>query len=266
MNSNFMRSMLKTKAYLFIAAVMIISAALCACSNTAEPEATLSPAPSPTVVTTPTPQETATPSATEAVVTSTPYELNPVWSFYKSYSEAADGKLKALASALSEAESAEALELSLMCSAHSRVISVLYESIGRLTYTQSGLYSSTINGAEAGSGTLSSTENGFTFEFVYDSEETLSGYFNKAEMYVEFALYSENNGVALLSGRIEQTDSAWISYASESIYDTELCIDSNGNAYFICGDRQAVLYGESVYIEDYINDPSSADAVSSATP
>lgn len=258
--------MLKTKAYLFIAAVMIISAALCACSNTAEPEATLSPAPSPTVVTTPTPQETATPSATEAVVTSTPYELNPVWSFYKSYSEAADGKLKALASALSEAESAEALELSLMCSAHSRVISVLYESIGRLTYTQSGLYSSTINGAEAGSGTLSSTENGFTFEFVYDSEETLSGYFNKAEMYVEFALYSENNGVALLSGRIEQTDSAWISYASESIYDTELCIDSNGNAYFICGDRQAVLYGESVYIEDYINDPSSADAVSSATP
>lgn len=261
-----MRSILKAKAYLFIAAVIIISAAFCACSKNSEFEATPSPAPSSTVMPISTPSGEATPSVTETIVTATPYELNPVWSFYKRYSEAADVKLKIIASALSEAENAEALELSLMCSAHSRVISVLYESIGRLTYTQSGLYSSTINGAEAGSGTLSSTENGYTFEFVYDNGETLSGYFSKAEMYAEFSLYSESGTVALLSGCIEQTDQGWTSYASESIYDTEFRIDSNGNAYFICGDRQAVLCGESVYIEDYIEYPSSADAVSFATP
>ncbi len=250
MNGNTMRSIFRFRTFLFIATAIIISVVFCACSDTAEPVGSLSPSPSPTATPIPTPQETATPSVTEAMVTVTPYELNPVWSFCKSYSAAADEKLKAIAEALSEIESAEALELSLMCSAHSRVVSVLSESIGRLTYTQSGLYSSTISGAEAGSGTLSSTENGFTFEFVYDNGDTLSGYFSKAQMYAEFALYPENGNVALLSGRIEQTDSGWTSHASESVYDTEFYTDSIKNAYFIYGNKQAVLCGETVYIED----------------
>lgn len=254
------------KALSVLSAALLIAAVFCACTqaeNAAEP----SPSPSPSIsLPSSSPEQlqaAATPDAAQ-----TPFELNPVWTFCNHYSSSAGDILNRMEQKLSALENAEALEFSLMCSAHSRALSVLYLSIGRLTYTQSGLYSATISGAEAGSGTLNATESGYTFEFAYNNNAVLNGYFSTAEEYIEFTFEPGDDDALPLNVFLIHTDSGWLSKVSESIYDTEFFADNNGDGYgyFVVDDRAAVLAGDTICIGDHIPQYSEVDAVSSATP
>ncbi len=169
-----MRSINKLKAYCVFSAALIIAAVFCACmasgnaSPAPSPAATIaqSASPSPSAASpSPSPEQSETP---EPTTETTPFELNPLWTFCNDYSSATDSTLAAIADMLGSIESNEALEMSIMCSAHSRVLSTLAQSIGRLTYTQSGVYSATINGSESGSGTLSAADGGYSERLFRD--------------------------------------------------------------------------------------------------
>ena len=146
-----MRSINKLKAYCVFSAALIIAAVFCACTASG----TVSPAPSPaaTVAQSALPSPSSEPSPSplaeqtetpRPTAETTPFELNPLWTFCNDYSAATDSALMTIADMLGSIESSEALEMSIMCSAHSRVLSTLAQSIGRLTYTQSGVFSATI--------------------------------------------------------------------------------------------------------------------------
>lgn len=273
-----MRSINKLKAYCVFSAALIIAAVFCAC--TASGNASPAPSPVSTVAQSalPSPSAAAEPSPSPSVeqtetpgptAEATPFELNPLWTFCNDYSAATDPALMTIADMLSSIESSEALEMSIMCSAHSRVLSTLAQSIGRLTYTQSGVYSATISGSESGSGTMSAADGGYNFEFTYDNGDILGGYFNTDAEYVQFAVYSADSSVEKLSGRIMHDASGWTSYASEYISDTVLHVGASGGAYFALGERQAILSGDTLRISDYSPPPeptATPDAVSFATP
>lgn len=273
-----MRSINKLKAYCVFSAALIIAAVFCACTASGNASPAPSPVstvaqsalPSPSAEPSPSPsaEQTETPEPTTEAE-STPFELNPLWTFCNDYSAATDSTLAAIADMLSSIESNEALEMSIMCSAHSRVLSTLAQSIGRLTYTQSGVYSATISGSESGSGTMSAADGGYNFEFTYDNGDILSGYFSTDTEYVQFAVYSADSSVEKLSGRIMHDDSGWTSYASEYISDTVLHVGPSGGACFALGERQAILSGDTLRISDYSPPPepiATPDAVSFATP
>ena len=161
-----MRSINRLKAYCVFSAALIIAAVFCACTASGTVSPAPSPAataahsalPSPSAAAVPSPSPSAEQSETpEPPAEATPFELNPLWTFCNDYSAATDPALMTIADMLSSIESNEALEMSIMCSAHSRVLSTLAQSIGRLTYTQSGVYSATISGSESGSGTMSAS-------------------------------------------------------------------------------------------------------------
>ncbi len=273
-----MRSINRLKAYCVFSAALIIAAVFCACTASG----TVSPAPSPAATAAhsalPSPSAAAVPSPSpsaeqtetpEPTAEATPFELNPLWAFCNDYSAATDSALMTIADMLGSIESNEALEMSIMCSVHSRVLSTLAQSIGRLTYTQSGVYSATISGSESGSGTMSAADGGYNFEFTYDNGDILGGYFNTDAEYVQFAVYSADSSAEKLSGRIMRDDSGWTSYASEYIYDTALHVAPGGGAYFALGERQAILSGDTLRIGDYSPPPeptATPDAVSFATP
>ena len=271
-----MRSINKLKAYCVFSAALIIAAVFCACtasgnaSPAPSPVSTVAqsalPSPSSELSPSPSAEQTETPGPTAEA---TPFELNPLWTFCNDYSAATDSTLAAIADMLSSIESNEALEMSIMCSAHSRVLSTLAQSIGRLTYTQSGVYSATISGSESGSGTMSAADGGYNFEFTYDNGDILSGYFSTDTEYVQFAVYPADSLAEKLSGRIMHDASGWTSYASEYISDTVLHVGPGGGAYFALGERQAILSGDTLRISDYSPPPepiATPDAVSFATP
>lgn len=273
-----MRSINRLKAYCVFSAALIIAAVFCACTASGTVSPAPSPAataahsalPSPSAAAVPSPSPSAEQSETpEPTAEATPFELNPLWAFCNDYSAATDPALMTIADMLSSIESNEALEMSIMCSAHSRVLSTLAQSIGRLTYTQSGVYSATISGSESGSGTMSAADGGYNFEFTYDNGDILGGYFNTDAEYVQFAVYSADSSAEKLSGRIMRDDSGWTSYASEYISDTVLHVGASGGAYFALGERQAILSGDTLRIGDYSPPPeptATPDAVSFATP
>ena len=164
-----MRSINRLKAYCVFSAALIIAAVFCACTASGNASPAPSPAttsaqsalPSPSAAAVPSPSPSAEQTETpEPTAETTPFELNPLWAFCNDYSSATDSTLAAIADMLGSIESNEALEMSIMCSAHSRVLSTLAQSIGRLTYTQSGVYSATISGSESGSGTMSAADSG----------------------------------------------------------------------------------------------------------
>ena len=149
-----MRSINRLKAYCVFSAALIIAAVFCACTASGTVSPAPSPAataahsalPSPSAAAVPSPSPSAEQSETpEPTAEATPFELNPLWTFCNDYSAATDPALMTIADMLGSIESNEALEMSIMCSAHSRVLSTLAQSIGRLTYTQSGVYSATIS-------------------------------------------------------------------------------------------------------------------------
>ena len=273
-----MRSINKLKAYCVFSAALIIAAVFCACTASGTVSPAPSPAataahsalPSPSAAAVPSPSPSAEQSETpEPTAEATPFELNPLWTFCNDYSAATDTALMTIADMLSSIESNEALEMSIMCSAHSRVLSTLAQSIGRLTYTQSGVYSATISGSESGSGTMSAADGGYNFEFTYDNGDILSGYFSTDTEYVQFAVYPADSSVEKLSGRIMHDASGWTSYASEYISDTVLHVGPSGGACFALGERQAILSGDTLRISDYSPPPepiATPDAVSFATP
>ena len=273
-----MRSINKLKAYCLFSAALIIAAVFCACTASGTVSPAPSPAataahsalPSPSAAAVPSPSPSAGQSETpEPTAEATPFELNPLWTFCNDYSAATDSALITIADMLGSIESNEALEMSIMCSAHRRVLSTLAQSIGRLTYTQSGVYSATISGSESGSGTMSAADGGYNFEFTYDNGDILGGYFNTDAEYVQFAVYSADSSAEKLSGRIMHDDSGWTSYASEYIYDTALHVAPGGGTYFALGERQAILSGDTLRIGDYSPPPeptATPDAVSFATP
>lgn len=273
-----MRSINRLKAYCVFSAALIIAAVFCACTASGNASPAPSPAstvaqsalPSPSAAAEPSPSPSAEQTETpEPTAETTPFELNPLWAFCNDYSAATDATLATISDMLSSIESNEALEMSIMCSAHSCVLSTLAQSIGRLTYTQSGVYSATISGSESGSGTMSAADGGYIFEFTYDNGDILSGYFSTDTEYVQFAVYPADSSVEKLNGRITHDDSGWTSYASEYISDTVLHVGSSGDAYFALGERQAVLSGDTLRISDYSPPPeptATPDAVSFATP
>ena len=273
-----MRSINKLKAYCVFSAALIIAAVFCACTASGNASPAPSPVstvaqsalPSPSAAAEPSPSPSAEQTETpEPTAEATPFELNPLWTLCNDYSAATDPALMTIADMLSSIESNEALEMSIMCSAHSRVLSTLAQSIGRLTYTQSGVYSATISGSESGSGTMSAADGGYNFEFTYDNGDILSGYFSTDTEYVQFAVYPADSSVEKLSGRIMHDASGWTSYASEYISDTVLHVGASGGAYFALGERQAILSGDTLRISDYSPPPepiATPDAVSFATP
>lgn len=265
-----MRSKHRLKAYAVISAALIIAAVFCACTKSGG----ISPSPSPESNVTQSPQPSqsaaATPSpSAEPSAELTPFELNPLWTFYNEYSAATDTALMTISGMLGSIETGEALEMAIMCSAHSRALSILSQSIGRLTYTQSGIYSATISGSESGSGTMNAAEGGYNFEFTYDNGDILSGYFDMDSGYVRFAVRTADSSAEKLSGSIAHDDSGWTSYASEYLSDTALHVSVGGGAYFALDDRQAMLSGDTLRISDYSPPPEptdTPDAVSFATP
>ena len=275
-----MRLNSNVKAYCIVVAALVIAAVFCACAaktdtvSSPSPSASAEPTSSPAVSASPyvSPSASATPSSTaDDSASPTPYELNPLWTFCNEYSTAADSVLSAISERLSAADNSEALELTLLSSSHSRALSVLMQSIGRLTYSESGVYSSTLNGSEAGSGTMSATESGYIFEFDYDNGDVLSGYFSKDCKYVWFSKSSADSGSDQLTGCIKHDETGWTSYASEYLSDTVFHVGTDGESYFAADDVQAVLSGDNISIADYSPVPNatampSSVPVSSATP
>ena len=275
-----MRLKSNVKAYCIVVAALVIAAVFCACAaktdtvSSPSPSASAEPTSSPAVSVTPSvsPSASVTPSSTaDDSASPTPYELNPLWTFCNEYSTAADSVLSAISERLSAADNSEALELTLLSSSHSRALSVLMQSIGRLTYSESGVYSSTLNGSEAGSGTMSATESGYIFEFDYDNGDVLSGYFSKDCEYVWFSKSSADSGSDQLTGCIKHDELGWTSYASEYLSDTVFHVGTDGESYFAADDVQAVLSGDNISIADYSPVPNatampSSVHVSSATP
>lgn len=274
-----MRLKSNVKAYCIVVAALVIAAVFCACAakttvSSPSPSASAEPTSSPAVSATPSvsPSASASPSSTaDDSASPTPYELNPLWTFCNEYSAAADSVLSTISELLSATDNSEALELTLLSSSHSRALSVLMQSIGRLTYSESGVYSSTLNSSEAGSGTMSATESGYIFEFDYDNGDVLSGYFSKDSEYVWFSKSSADSGSDQLTGCIKHDETGWTSYASEYLSDTVFHVGSDEESYFAADDVQAVLIGDNISIADYSPVPNatampSSAPVPSATP
>ncbi len=261
------------KACCIVVAALVIAAVFCACAaqtNTASSpssSASAEPTSSPAVSASPSvsPSASASPSsAADDTASPTPYELNPLWTFCNEYSAAADSVLSTISDQLSAMDNSKALELTLLSSSHSRAISVLMQSIGRLTYSESGVYSSTLNGSEAGSGTMSATESGYIFEFDYDNGDVLSGYFSKDAEYVWFSKSSADSGTDQLTGCITHDETGWTSYASEYLSDTVLHVGNGEESYFAADDVQAVLSDDNIIIADYSPVPNATAMPSSA--
>lgn len=260
---------------LVFAAVFFIAAIFCGCSA----KGGNNPSPSPTLAPDKTQQQEVNPSSApspsvdlqEPVISpsaeSTPYSANPVYSFYSEYYSASHTPLEAISNKLAGVKSAEALEFSLMCDAHSRALSVLNQSIGRLTYTDASTYSATLSGSEAGSGTLSSSDSGYSFEFTYDDDTALRGTYYQTEQTekIEFTIASPTMGQTRCS--IQKSEQGWTSVVSELESITILSVSGDETASFAFDLRQAVLSGSNVYLCDYTPPvEEEPDAATFATP
>ncbi|MDD5917968.1 MAG: hypothetical protein PUD73_02580 [bacterium] len=126
------------------------------------------------------------------------------------------------AAGLSALQTAEGLSCSLALTEHRALLSEGRITAGRLYGSDADGYSSTLEAAAEGSGSMSGNpEKGYSFTFSYNDGRTLSGTFSGSAL--RFTLVSAE-GTAVLDCTMEKAVDVWSSTACTETSKTELTV------------------------------------------
>ncbi len=252
-----------------VSALCIAALFLCSCSamntlfGTTDTTATPYPA-------TPSPSASPTPEVT-------PFSINPIYDFCNSYAAASQTFEQQLARALGDEGTLEAFKLSMQLTSHITYISEPRVTVCRLFEDDYGEYSGAVDGAGAGSGTVSSTQpNVYDFEYTYSGDENgLQGKYREALSMLEFSFGTYEYTTApspLINGQdgldqadeeaemlclfsptvacsIKKTADGWSSTVDDGSSVTYLVLNGESIS-FTCGSVTATLEGGALTFEN----------------
>lgn len=217
---NTIRKKKRLNSFLILPACLLVMLFFgCSAKNTASPP----PAPTPNSTSSPSPS----PAAAETPVLSpeaspTPFAVNPIYAFYAEYLADCGALLDDYAAGLSALQTAEGLSCSLALTEHRALLSEGRITAGRLYGSDADGYSSTLEAAAEGSGSMSGNpEKGYSFTFSYNDGRTLSGTFSGSAL--RFTLVSAE-GTAVLDCTMEKAVDVWSSTACTETSKTELTV------------------------------------------
>lgn len=217
---NTIRKKKRLNSFLILPACLLVMLFFgCSAKNTASPP----PAPTPNSTSSPSPS----PAAAETPVLSpeaspTPFAVNPIYAFYAEYLADCGALLDDYAAGLSALQTAEGLSCSLALTEHRTLLSEGRITAGRLYGSDADGYSSTLEAAAEGSGSMSGNpEKGYSFTFSYNDGRTLSGTFSGSAL--RFTLVSAE-GTAVLDCTMEKAVDVWSSTACTETSKTELTV------------------------------------------
>ncbi|MCI6966922.1 hypothetical protein MR810_07345 [bacterium] len=217
---NTIRKKKRLNSFLILPACLLVMLFFgCSAKNTASPppapttNSTSSPSPSPAAAETPVLSPEASP---------TPFAVNPIYAFYAEYLADCGALLDDYAAGLSALQTAEGLSCSLALTEHRALLSEGRITAGRLYGSDADGYSSTLEAAAEGSGSMSGNpEKGYSFTFSYNDGRTLSGTFSGSAL--RFTLVSAE-GTAVLDCTMEKAVDVWSSTACTETSKTELTV------------------------------------------
>lgn len=215
---NTIRKKKRLNSFLILPACLLVMLFFgCSAKNAASPLPSSTPAPtpasSPAAAGTPAPSPEASP---------TPFAVNPVYAFYAEYQADCGALLDDYAAGLSALQTAEGLSCSLALTEHCALLSEGRITAGRLYGSDADGYSSTLEAAAEGSGSMSGNpEKGYSFTFSYNDGRTLSGTFSGSAL--RFTLVSAE-GAAELDCTMEKAGGVWSSTACTETSKTELTV------------------------------------------
>lgn len=217
---NTIRKKKRLNSFLILPACLLVMLFFgCSAKNTASPP----PAPTPNSTSSPSPS----PAAAETPVLSpeaspTPFAVNPIYAFYAEYLADCGALLDDYAAGLSALQTAEGLSCSLALTEHRTLLSEGRITAGRLYGSDADGYSSTLEAAAEGSGSMSGNpEKGYSFTFSYNDGRTLSGTFSGSAL--RFTLVS-TEGTAVLDCTMEKAVDVWSSTVCTETSKTELTV------------------------------------------
>lgn len=217
---NTIRKKKRLNSFLILPACLLVMLFFgCSAKNTASPP----PAPTPNSTSSPSPS----PAAAETPVLSpeaspTPFAVNPIYAFYAEYLADCGALLDDYAAGLSALQTAEGLSCSLALTEHRTLLSEGRITAGRLYGSDADGYSSTLEAAAEGSGSMSGNpEKGYSFTFSYNDGRTLSGTFSGSAL--RFTLVSAE-GTAVLDCTMEKAVDVWSSTVCTETSKTELTV------------------------------------------
>ena len=217
---NTIRKKKRLNSFLILPACLLVMLFFgCSAKNTASPppaptpNSTSSPSPSPAAADTPVLSPEASP---------TPFAVNPIYAFYAEYLADCGALLDDYAAGLSALQTAEGLSCSLALTEHRTLLSEGRITAGRLYGSDADGYSSTLEAAAEGSGSMSGNpEKGYSFTFSYNDGRTLSGTFSGSAL--RFTLVSAE-GTAVLDCTMEKAVDVWSSTVCTETSKTELTV------------------------------------------
>ena len=215
---NTIRKKKRLNSFLILPACLLVMLFFgCSAKNAASPLPSSTPAPTPAS----SPAEAETP-APSPETSPTPFAVNPVYAFYAEYQADCGALLDDYAAGLSALQTAEGLSCSLALTEHRALLSEGRITAGRLYGSDADGYSSTLEAAAEGSGSMSGNpEKGYSFTFSHNDGRTLSGTFSGSAL--RFTLVSAE-GTAVLDCTMEKAVDVWSSTACTETSKTELTV------------------------------------------
>ena len=215
---NTIRKKKRLNSFLILPACLLVMLFFgCSAKNAASPLPSSTPAPTPAS----SPAEAETP-APSPETSPTPFAVNPIYAFYAEYLADCGALLDDYAAGLSALQTAEGLSCSLALTEHRALLSGGRITAGRLYGSDADGYSSTLEAAAEGSGSMSGNpEKGYSFTFSYNDGRTLSGTFSGSAL--RFTLVSAE-GTAVLDCTMEKAVDVWSSTVCTETSKTELTV------------------------------------------
>lgn len=215
---NTIRKKKRLNSFLILPACLLVMLFFgCSAKNAASPLPSSTPAPTPAS----SPAATGTP-APSPEASPTPFAVNPVYAFYAEYQADCGALLDDYTAGLSALQTAEGLSCSLALTEHRALLSEGRITAGRLYESDADGYSSTLEAAAEGSGSMSGNpEKGYSFTFSYNDGRTLSGTFSGSAL--RFTLVSAEDA-AELDCAMEKAGDVWSSTACTETSKTELTV------------------------------------------
>ena len=217
---NTIRKKKRLNSFLILPACLLVMLFFgCSAKNTASPP----PAPTPNSTSSPSPSPAAAETpALSPEASPTPFAVNPIYAFYAEYLADCGALLDDYAARLSALQTAEGLSCSLALTEHRALLSEGRITAGRLYGSDADGYSSTLEAAAEGSGSMSwNPEKGYSFTFSYNDGRTLSGTFSGSAL--RFTLVSAE-GTAVLDCTMEKAVDVWSSTACTETSKPELTV------------------------------------------